>query len=328
MVMLTGCSWLPALDNVVPDNREEYRKAETMPALDIPPDLSLARINDDIASKQKSSTYTEFEAQSDPLAEKYGVVTAAKPAIQGDKINPFLSVPGDRASLAWQRVTEFWSKNGLSVARQDKRIGLMDSTPDASGYSYRVRMERGTQTNTSDVYVSGARTDNQQKNTVMLRQLAKYLGVLNQTDLDKVAQQRAATGQSAVVTTGNNHTQLIDNPAGGMMLLVNEEYASTWDKVGRVLDSRGFAVEDRNRGDGIYLVRYIDPLVEHDKPSLLNKLTFWRDDKDTSPDEFYNIKLVSDAAKTRMMILDVKEQIDGSDSATRLLELLKTQLTQ
>ena len=61
-MVLSGCGMLPALDEVVPDNTQKYRKAETMPPLDIPPDLSTTRINDDIAGTRKgTATYSEFK---------------------------------------------------------------------------------------------------------------------------------------------------------------------------------------------------------------------------------------------------------------------------
>jgi outer membrane protein assembly factor BamC len=60
---LSGCGGFSNLDAVVPDNTQKYRKAQTMPPLDVPPDLSTSRINDDIAGTQQdaTATYSEFE---------------------------------------------------------------------------------------------------------------------------------------------------------------------------------------------------------------------------------------------------------------------------
>ena len=59
---VSSCGMLPALEEVAPDNTQEYRKAETMPPLDVPPDLSVNRINDEIVGNQNSSaTYSEYE---------------------------------------------------------------------------------------------------------------------------------------------------------------------------------------------------------------------------------------------------------------------------
>ena len=59
---VSGCGAFSSLDEVIPDNSKKYRKADTMPPLDVPPDLSTSPINDDIVGNQTSTaTYSEFE---------------------------------------------------------------------------------------------------------------------------------------------------------------------------------------------------------------------------------------------------------------------------
>ncbi|HAD32454.1 MAG TPA: hypothetical protein DCE77_12835, partial [Methylophaga sp.] len=89
---------MPSLDEVAPDNTQKYRKAETMPPLDIPPDLSTSRINDQIAGNQQSSaTYSEYEeASTNPLAARYNITPESKPALSGEGDDRHLVVPGDR----------------------------------------------------------------------------------------------------------------------------------------------------------------------------------------------------------------------------------------
>ncbi|MBL4559936.1 MAG: outer membrane protein assembly factor BamC, partial [Labilibaculum sp.] len=86
--------------------------------------------------------------------------------------------------------------------------------------------------------------------------------------------------------------------------------------------------QDRSRG--IYFVRYIDPFneVEKEEEGVLSKLAFWRDDEDKAPEEYYYIKLISDAEKTKMIILDADETRTSSDTAKRLLGLMQEQLSK
>jgi outer membrane protein assembly factor BamC len=123
---------------------------------------------------------------------------------------------------------------------------------------------------------------------------------------------------------------LIDEMNGHHFLHVEQDFIDTWRGVGRILDSKGFAVEDRDRSRGIYFVRYIDPFneVEEDNDGLLSKLAFWRDEVDESPEEFYYIKLISDAENTKIIILDTDEIRTSSDTARRLLSLMQEQLAQ
>src|SRR3990172_7039649 len=41
--ILAGCSYIPKLDEVLPDKRTEYKKSESLPGLEVPPDLTTAR---------------------------------------------------------------------------------------------------------------------------------------------------------------------------------------------------------------------------------------------------------------------------------------------
>ncbi|HIC47272.1 MAG TPA: hypothetical protein EYO95_11110, partial [Methylophaga sp.] len=75
-------------------------------------------------------------------------------------------------------------------------------------------------------------------------------------------------------------------------------------------------------------VRYIDPFkkAEEDDEGMLSKLAFWRDDVEKKPNEYYYIKLLSDADQTRVMVLDSNEVRTSDESAKRLLDLIQEQL--
>ena len=42
-------------------------------------------------------------------------------------------------------------------------------------------------------------------------------------------------------------------------LQVDDGFDRAWRRVGIALDRSGFTVEDRDRGQGLYFVRYVDP---------------------------------------------------------------------
>lgn len=328
VVAVTGCGLLPTMDEVAPDNTQKYRRAETMPPLDVPPDLSVARINDEIAgsSTASSATFSEFEeAANNPLAARYNITPASRPALAGEDASRHLVVPGER-EVTWQRIEAFWASRDLEIRRKDQRIGLMETVPDMDNYAYRLRMERGDVNRSARVYISGRDDSNRntQQDEVMLRQLADYLGVLYQQDQERVAQQQPQ--RPSEVAAG---VTLIDETGGFQALVIQQDYSTVWDRVGRVLDSRGFRVEDRDRSRGIYFVRYIDPFLEaeREEPGLLGRMAFWRSAPERTPEEYYNIKLVSDAETTRITILDAEETRSSSETASRLLGLIQEQLT-
>lgn len=325
---VSSCGMLPALEEVAPDNTQKYRKAETMPPLDVPPDLSVNRINDDIAgSENRSATYSEFEeAASNPLAARYNVLPDEKPALSGQEGSRHLVVPGE-PDVTWQRIESFWATRNIDVARQDRRIGLMDTSTDADGYVYRLRMEKGDVNRSARVYISGKDSDNinATKDEAMLRQLADFLGILYQEDKARLA---ASEPQQASRNLPN--VILLDEGDNLQALQVEQPFSDVWDRVGRVLDSRGFAVEDRDRSRGLYFVRYLDPFLEAEREEggFFSSLAFWRDDVEKAPEEYYYIRLNSEADNTRITVLDAEEVRSGTDTAKRLLGLIQEQLTQ
>lgn len=329
---VSGCGLMPALDEVAPDNTQRYRTADTMPPLDVPPDLSVNRINDDIAARQNSAaTYSEYEeASSNPLEMRYNIEPDQKPKLRGEDDDRRLVVTGNM-DLIWQRVTGFWRSKNLQIARDNEQLGLMDTTPDSEGYVYRTRISQQSQ-NTMEVFVSGKDEVNQTKNQDILRQMADYLGVLHQEDV-KMAESRQEE-QTTMQAREASQTQtpraiLMDEENGHQALLVEQEFRDVWDRVGRVLDSKGFDVEDRDRSAGTYYVRYLDPFneIDEEEEGFFSGLAFWRDDDEVAPEEFYFIRLMSDGGNTRIGVLDADEERTSSDTARRLLGLLQEQLS-
>ena len=85
---------------------------------------------------------------------------------------------------------------------------------------------------------------------------------------------------------GNSNTQLRASLSkatdGTFRLAVNDEFDRAWRRVGLALDRVGFVVEDKNRSNGVYFVRYTDVDIDtspKDKKGLLDNLKFWGDDK-------------------------------------------------
>ncbi|HDY85160.1 hypothetical protein LCGC14_0627340 [marine sediment metagenome] len=324
---VSGCGAFSSLDEVIPDNSKKYRKADTMPPLDVPPDLSTIRINDDIVGNQNNTaTYSEFEeAANNPLASKYNIAAETKPALSGEGSKRHLIVPGDREAI-WAQILDFWAQKNVSVVRKDIRIGLMDTDQMSDGYAYRIRMERGDTSKTSSIYVGEVTGENNaQKDEAMLRQLADFLGVIYQQQQVKAQ----AVQQSQPKVASAVSAQLVDENGDQKALLVNQDFSDVWNRVGRVLDSKGFAVEDRDRSRGTYFVRYLDPMnKEQEESGFFSGLAFWKDDVEKSPKEFYYIKLISDADKTKVVVLDAKEKRTSSETAVRLLTLMQEQLSQ
>jgi len=263
------------------------------------------------------------------LAAKYNVAPRTQPALIGQGTTRHLVVYGQSDEI-WQRMIDFWGNNEIAVKRQDQTIGLMDTVEDEDGYAYRTRVETGDIPNTHKMYISAASFDsNEQKNEAKLRLLADHMGKLQRQE----RQQAAATQQinTPLTSVANINAVIVDEASDHQALIVDRSFEQVWRGVGRVIDSKYFTVQDREREKGIYFVQYLDPFVlaRMSDESMLSKLAFWQDDMDKTPELFYYIKLVTDENDdTKVIVLDIDQIRTSAPSARRLLRLIQEELVR
>ena len=89
----------------------------------------------------------------------------------------------------------------------------------------------------------------------------------------------------------------------------------------------GFAVEDRDRVNGIYFVRYADPEAGSQKTGMLAKLAFWRGNDKATAAQRYQVRVVGrgDAASQVTVHLDDGKPALG-ETGERIARLLQEQL--
>jgi outer membrane protein assembly factor BamC len=98
--------------------------------------------------------------------------------------------------------------------------------------------------------------------------------------------------------------------------------------VGLVLDRVGFTVEDRDRSKGFYFVRYVDSEVvplDKQNESFLSKLAFWRSAPDPKAEQ-YRVFVRDRNSSSEVQVLNKEGNPDSSETAHRILSLLKEQL--
>jgi outer membrane protein assembly factor BamC len=118
---------------------------------------------------------------------------------------------------------------------------------------------------------------------------------------------------------------------GAGALLLEEAFDRAWRRVGLALDRVGFTVEDRDRAQGLYFVRYVDPDSDAKKKDadkgFLSKLMFWKGSGGDTPDKAqYRIHLKASGETTSVQVLTREGGVDRSDTSRRILGLLHEQL--
>jgi outer membrane protein assembly factor BamC len=194
------------------------------------------------------------------------------------------------------------------------------------------------------------RADAEDLDAELLRRLMVRLGIEEKSSKNIMAAGNAAT-----------RAKLSQAGDGILNLSVNDEFDRAWRRVGLALDRVGFVVEDKNRANGVYFVRYTDIEVDiapQKKKGVMDSLKFWEDDKPEKKPEvvednnksvtslsdklqFWKApeKSVSDPSKqyrvkveesgdqgSKISIVDKEGNLNKSSTANRIINLLYEQL--
>lgn len=263
------------------------------------------------------------------------------------------------ADTVWPRVVEFWRENGILLVEENPSIGIMqtdwiENRADIKGgfltetlrkvvdglYAsstrdqYRTRLERGQQPGTTEIYLTHSgmeekliasstrddsdrdilwvpRASDPELEAEMLARLMVFMGVSEAKVKREVAKQEKAQPKSQMQKTADGYSAL----------LIQDDFARAWRRAGVALDQVGFVVEDRDRSQGIYYVRYHDPIAVEEKKGFFTKLFSSKDEKSDTEDQ-YQLKLTDEGQVTRATVLDAKGERSQSETAERILTLL------
>lgn len=356
VLLLSACG---TMDKVAPGREKiDYKKSRTTEALEVPPDLSSDSINDapdslDLASTSYSGAGSAATDRSVPAV----LPTQANIRVGRDGDQQWLVVLGEPPAV-WPRIREFWMQEGFLINKEDPRVGIIETNwaenradipqgpirnllgkvmdgaySAATRDQYRVRLERGTEAGTTEVYlthrgvqevVKGTATDSDtvwqprptdpELEAEMLKRLMVFLGIEEQKAQADLARQSDDKVRAQLVTNGS-----------GSMLIIEEGFSRAWRRTGVALDRVGFAVEDRNRTDGIYYVRYSDPLSDQNKEGILSKMAFWSS-KDNTEATQYQIALQGQGSTTHVIVNNAAGVRETSSTGKRILVLLEEQL--
>jgi outer membrane protein assembly factor BamC len=97
-----------------------------------------------------------------------------------------------------------------------------------------------------------------------------------------------------------------------------------WRRVGQALDRNGFTVEDRDRNQGLYFVRYVE-INSDGEQGFFSRL--FSKSKPASGPQQYRLKIsATDAQTSSIAILNTSGEPDGSETAARIAKLLANEL--
>jgi outer membrane protein assembly factor BamC len=134
---------------------------------------------------------------------------------------------------------------------------------------------------------------------------------------DKVKQTTAVVANAAPEA---QHAKLEANK-----VVVDEGFDRAWRRVGLALDRVGFTVEDRDRVQGIYFVRYVDP-DSVNKEGFFSKL-FGNEDKNKEAQRYRVIVSAAQGATSSDVSVQTNDgKTDTGATGAKILKLLADEL--
>ena len=106
---------------------------------------------------------------------------------------------------------------------------------------------------------------------------------------------------------------------------IDEGFDRAWRQVGLALDRAGFTIEDRDRGAGLYFVRYIDPkLAGQEESGFFSKI--FGGGKDAVKPQRLRVVVKANGPKTQVNVQTADGTVDNSEQARTIIGRLIDQL--
>lgn len=160
--------------------------------------------------------------------------------------------------------------------------------------------------------------------------LARLMLRLTGTDEStKPSDSKAVEAAARSVSTAPSappRARVLDQQAG-TVLQIDDNLERSWRRVGLALDRSGFTVEERDRTQNVYAIRYVDPkLAGQEEPGFFSRV-FSGARKEDLKGTLYRLKLAADSATTSSLsVLDDKGVAIRDEGARNIVTLLASEL--
>lgn len=351
---LLGAALALSACTVLEGDKVDYRSASNskIPTLDVPPDLTqlskdthYAVVGGTVSASALKSGQLQPSASPTIAALSLGDVRIERAG------NQRWLVVNRSADKLWEPIKDFWQENGFLLSMDQNALGIMETDwaenrakipqdfirsslgklfdslySTAERDKFRTRLERSA-TGETEIFISHRgmieTVNNERKDSTIwqprptdseleaefLRRLMVKLG-------SPEAQAKTLVANSTVV----KKTATLATENGQQVVRIDEGFDSAWRRVGLALDRTGFTVEDRDRKQGVYFVRYVPLSTESSGPGFFSKLF---GSSDTGSDAAkYQIAVRSQGNVTTVSVLDTKGAAETSVNAQRIVKVL------
>jgi outer membrane protein assembly factor BamC len=341
--------------SVFDGDKIDYKSAGKAPSLQVPPDLT--QLSRDSRYVVPGSAVTASSYQTAQPQQGVPVAATNLGDVRIERAgNQRWLVVGRTPDKLWEPVRDFWQENGFLLAIDQANLGIMETDwaenraklPQDfirstlgkvldSVYStgerdkFRTRLERTP--NGTEIFISHrgmveVYPDNQTRERTVwqpravdpeleaefLRRLMVKLGATTEQVRTAVAAEAAARPTARIATVNNTPVVQMD-----------EGFDRAWRRVGLALDRTGFTVEDRDRSQGTYFVRYVEPTADKKEPGFFGKLFSFGSSAAPAPLK-YRITVRSQGEATTVSVLNAEGAPEASANAQRIVKVIADDL--
>ena len=347
--LATGCS-------VLQEDKIDYKSAKQISTLDVPPDLT--QLSRDSRYQVPGSVVTASGYQTAQPAASSGASTAVSSLgdVRIERAGNQRWLVVDRpADKLWVPVKDFWQENGFQLPVDQEKLGILEtdwaenraklpqdiirrsigkifenlySTSERD--KFRTRLERNAQGGT-DIFISHRgmeevftstskdqtvwqpRASDLELENEFLRRLMLKLGA-SETQAQAAIASAPVQASARVVTVNNQPVVQLD-----------DGFDRAWRRVGLSLDRTGFTVEDRDRSQGIYFVRYVASSAAPTEQGFLSRL-FGGSKAEATPSKYRVVVRSTGDNSSSVSVQDAQGQAEASANAQRIVQLLANDL--
>ena len=361
VALLSSCKSVTSSDTV------DYKSAGAVrgPNLSYPPDLITAQADRRYIVQDGTATMSEYNAAVKKSAQMRSNVMTGIPGmrIARDGERRWLVVEKPAPEL-YPQVKDFWQENGFLLVVDSPSTGIMETdwaenrakisqdfirniiggaldsiydTGERDKYKTRLEVNKPGET---EVYITQrgaiekcttdstgacistiwtARPNDPELEAAFLARLMERLGMTQEMAKAQVAAPLGPKTPKAKLVQEGVNTAHIEMAAG---------FDRAWRDTGLALDRSNFTVEDRNRANGIYYVRYVNPKDLGDTKGFFSNLFSSKDDSSLKAKKYLVVIKSTGDNSSSIYVQDGDGKPENTAAGLQLLTLLTDQMSR
>jgi len=339
LILVNGCGSLPNLDEVLPDNRTKYQRSQSLPELEVPPDLTSDALNDPLSIPDEEDANTLSEFQRRKLMREGGQLSDAEMALLDNADEKWLVVQGTTSSI-WPKLHEFWVAKNFEMDLDDAELGVLETQFKEISIDgvvthrekFKIFSEEGGTPGKLVLFLSSESQEKitgsegnvdwigQESSDELEKELISELNV-HFYGISASAGSLAGSKQSASSNKFVVRAEILNAGDGKEYLTIPDEFSRAWRNIEDAISDSGMYMENKDKGKGIYFVIYY-PSPDQKEEGLLSKLKFWGDDEEDG--KAFHISLTGVGDKTEVVVLDDEDKWEENRDASRILSMLQS----